>query len=887
MIVFPRWLQLLLMAWQSSRRSTQPFPARARRDTLHPSSPPGPSAPPATAMRLVPTEYLLKGVYLGLVLFAALHLATIPPVDQGPVLVQQGLAWVNLSTLAGLALALFLAGLLRFREALLSRGRVLAFFLFLLLESPTLTYLGILGGTFTGIFLLRQALSGLEVDRLIALQQLLLPVIGGSALAGLAFGLLRQVRDRTSRLLLILLLTAGLVAAGMSWLGVMDFKFLGIVRTYQLENPTAFALQLLCGIPFFYLLTFAGQEEESEVEIGVMMGMLGLGLGILGSENKQMGSLAFLLPVVLYFGYTLRVLPGLRVLKHAFRGLSYARVGKHRRALTSFRRALQLDPTNRLAREGFWEVHQMLDLDRLVKDPQTLALVDLDLCLDRAGSLLLKKPTPAQLAEAQRLLELVVTLDPRRKPAICYWLAVAHTHAGRLDLAASELERLLDPAHFGEDHPFRLQVLLQAWQLALHLHPRLREQVGLPQLAQPGRRMEAIAALERHRTANPEEEQSLTELRHELYRDLTEQEYNSAVPDETIAAPHVDHHYLQQLGLSLIHDDTHWTRGGEYLRLAARGLPHLGPSLFLHIAQAQQRCGLLEQARHNYELAKRAGQGIGPKNLEEAQRQAYFAAVKVLAEASLAQDDVDGAIENLRLYSESERSGIETLRTLASLYERRGDALAAARAVDQALQYNSKDEDLLQRKDRYYYSISPEDLKRRLEQYGPGFDLAYCLQKSRLILDKYPDAEWLDVAHHLCQLALVVQPESLVARLLLARVQLRLGARDEAVTLLEEVRGPQKPDRFASAEEEEAWFQASQLLGDLYLEMGRADLAVPCLNDFRKSSKSGAKTLFKLGQAYEAIGDRARAKRCYEQVTAYQGNPLAPEAEDALARLQS
>ena len=64
------------------------------------------------------------------------------------------------------------------------------------------------------------------------------------------------------------------------------------------------------------------------------------------------------------------------------------------------------------------------------------------------------------------------------------------------------------------------------------------------------------------------------------------------------------------------------------------------------------------------------------------------------------------------------------------------------------------------------------------------------------------------------------------------------------------------------------------------------DLAVPCLSDFRKSSKSGARTLYKLGQAYEQLGDRVRAAKCYEQVTAYEGNPLAPDAYDALQRLK-
>jgi predicted Zn-dependent protease len=122
-------------------------------------------------------------------------------------------------------------------------------------------------------------------------------------------------------------------------------------------------------------------------------------------------------------------------------------------------------------------------------------------------------------------------------------------------------------------------------------------------------------------------------------------------------------------------------------------------------------------------------------------------------------------------------------------------------------------------------------------------------------------------------------------KVLLAKVLLRYGERDRAIATLEEVRNP-KPEKFASGEDEDAWYQSCQLLSELYLEVGRPDLAVPCLNDFRKSSKSGARTLYKLGQAYEQLGDRVRAAKCYKQVTAYEGNPLAPDAYDALHRLE-
>src|SRR6185295_14141566 len=100
---------------------------------------------------------------------------------------------------------------------------------------------------------------------------------------------------------------------------------------------------LLLGIPLFYLLTFASLVEETEVEMAAICAALGVGLWILGGEvsegspNFQTISLA--LPLILYFFYTRRVLPGLRVLKHVLRGISYANVGRYRPALISLNRA--------------------------------------------------------------------------------------------------------------------------------------------------------------------------------------------------------------------------------------------------------------------------------------------------------------------------------------------------------------------------------------------------------------------------------------------------------------------------------------------------------------------------------------------------------------------
>ncbi len=102
-------------------------------------------------MRWLQTEYILKGVYLGLVLFAALQQAA-APAGAG----WESLGKVNLAAVAGFVLALALAALAKLREGYRVRGRLLVFVLFLLLESPTLVYAGILGGTLAGIFLIRQ-----------------------------------------------------------------------------------------------------------------------------------------------------------------------------------------------------------------------------------------------------------------------------------------------------------------------------------------------------------------------------------------------------------------------------------------------------------------------------------------------------------------------------------------------------------------------------------------------------------------------------------------------------------------------------------------------------------------------------------------------------------
>ena len=72
-----------------------------------------------------------------------------------------------------------------------------------------------------------------------------------------------------------------------------------------------------------------------------------------------------------------------------------------------------------------------------------------------------------------------------------------------------------------------------------------------------------------------------------------------------------------------------------YLRVAARGLPANGPSIFVQIAQACDRAGDPDGAWHHYELAKVAGRAAGPQNLMPEDRQLYFGTVKMLGVSEL------------------------------------------------------------------------------------------------------------------------------------------------------------------------------------------------------------------------------------------------------------
>ncbi|MCS6977872.1 MAG: tetratricopeptide repeat protein [Gemmatales bacterium] len=811
------------------------------------------------------SENVGKGLAVGLLVVPAVEtwLAPTPPGGQ------------ELGLVFGAALVGLLAGLIasavgNLRRLPTVRGRWIAFLLFLVLEHPALVYVGAVGGLAVGV-VAATAWAGWPWHHL-----------GLGAAAGLGLGLLltlfyfvpnRWLRSGT------ILAVAAAAAVGLYLLIYLH------ADPSDSQRRLWFGVTMLAAAPLLFALTLAGRIEETEFEIGLICAALGLGLYFLLPPTAVL--LAVVLPLLLYVFYTLRVMTGLRVLKHTLRGMSYFELGRHDEALQAYRRALALDPRNRLAREGQWQVHRQLDPDRLAEDASLMALIDPDLCLNRARDLLLEvRPSPEMLAEAHKLLNLAERLRPACRAAVEYWRAVAFTHARDLDRAEAILRTLLEDSAWAPDDVYREAILLPAWQLALVQHSELRRRVGLPLIEREKRRLDALAVVERRLAQEPRDD-GARELKEFLYEGLSEGEVRERIVDGKAPAV-VDYEHCKQMGLALLNDPARWQRGVELLRIAALGLPTQAPGLFTQIVAAHERNGDTAGAREAFSVVKKLVRDIGLSNLSETDRRDYFALLKHFAEQAMTAGHLDEAIENFTLYSEAGQSGQDTLRLLTELHEKKGDALSALIWNERALMYEPGSRLGLERKDRYYYSVTPEQLQARWEEVKPLFDIRYCLLKAKQLLDlKRGGPEQVDWALHLAELARVAAPESIMAKVLAARCRLRRGETDQAVTLLESAYGSAKPTGFGSAEEEDHWYLACRMLGDLYLQtLGRPDQALQCFSIYRKHPKSGVDTIYKMGQCYEALGDRVKASKCYQSVVAYD-HPLASDAYSALQRLGS
>jgi tetratricopeptide (TPR) repeat protein len=812
-------------------------------------------------MTVVLREYVTKGLFLGL----WAYLALIQPFASA---VGRVVAWVMVGLLLGIVLGMIQQWLRGYRP-----GRnPLGFLLLVLLDSPFVIYLGLVGGLGLGLVL--------ETDPPPERAWLGWCAVGG-ALLGFGFYQLRQIPDWRWRFGL------GFVVGVL--LMVLGFQYLVELPSFATrEAQQQLGITILLGLPFFYLLTFCGEAEESEVEIAAISAFLGLGLYLLALEETipLLGNKAvLLLPISLYFVYSTRILPGLRVFKHCLRGYGYLSLGRIPDALLSFSAALKLNPRNELASQGLWALLKKVDVTHL--DEATAGLLPLDFCLEKASEILIgdRPPRPTEREEALRMLAVVERHRPEAFARVAYLRAVAFTHAKQFDEAAAILSELLDPqeSKFGKA---RTAVLFDAWNLALRLHPELEKRLGEGELRKPGRRMEAIRAVERQQQRSPDDP-AASELKRWLYAGLTEAEYLATAGTGSEPLAFFDYDTVEQLGWALVDDPEpqQLDRGMAYLRIAARGLPEHGPAIFQKLADIAEARQDQAAAQGYLEQVKRTGLQVGPKQLTPEQRAIYVACLKRLSARAAAAGDYASAVADFRLAIEAGTEDVESLRRLAELHALNGDPLNAMLITERALLYAKNDPDLLAKKDSYYYSVDIDRIASVRDKVRSWFDSAYCLAKARQVLEaKEVDLDTLDWGLHLVRLVRAVIPESQAAMLAEARLLLRKGERDAAVQRLEDLREQPR----GSGEDEDAWYLAHRLLGELYLEeYQRPDLAIACFQTFRDYQKSGADTLFHLARAYEAAKQIPSAIRYYEMVTAYQGHPRYWDASEAARRLKS
>ena len=814
--------------------------------------------------RMLSTEVLVKGVFLGLALHAARILG-----------LADHACWREL----GLTLACAAGGLALGSLAAMSRKRGGAFASRLvlgLLEDGWLAQAGLMAGLSIGIVTFLHPLGGEDVAGW------LIGLVGAGAMLGFLFAILQGITNSAGRLATGAVL--GLLIVGGMGLALGLWGSEGLTRARPPGCVVA-GIWLLATALFYAALVFTSFEPETETEISCLtMVLAGLGVFLASGAAGWGFGLGLLVPSLAYLLLGEGIATRLRLGKLLTRAKLNMAIGNWRKALGCSSRALGIDPGNPRALADFWRLTSKLDTDELLADSNARSLVRAERCLDWVGRRLGSNPGPSGLEECERMLNLVEKLDPPLTPLAGYWRVVSDLHAGQTDQAARRVQAILATGGHPEGDTAALkQARQQAWLLTHAWHDRLRAEVAKPLIQDnPSALLEAWEAIEEALEADPENPRLRASWR-SLVESLSESTHGPLVGHGSLK---VDWRRVEGLGVGMLEDANKRLRGAELVRLAAQANPGTSPASLIAVAKSLQAVGDEQAGLEHFRMAVALGQRQGPANLAAADRDLFFRAVKYLAEVAEHVENWPDAAKLWSLYSEYDRSGLETLRKLADLNERLGDPSQALRAVEKALLYSAKDADLLARRERYLWSITPEQVEASPETFKGIIDPGFCVDRARKALDStQADPEWLRFADHLLRLALIARPDHLPSRHLLGRALARMGNRDEAVAQWELVRA-NKPANWVEGESDDAWQRTNQALGDAYLELGRYQDSIDCLEDFRKSSRSGANTLFKLGQAHEGLGQYRQARKHFREVEGFEGNPLVWQARDALERIR-
>jgi tetratricopeptide (TPR) repeat protein len=801
-------------------------------------------------------EYLTKGLALGVLSYLGY---TGQPMATAVV---YGLV------LLGLVVSLWLAS--QRAKSVNPTTWTLSYIIYLLLEFPVLHFAAVLAGLMVGALLITFVLQAWTVSDLFF-------ALGLGVATGVALIAMRFIAQKNLRRVAVLVLGAGAITLIIFYLFRDDVKV----------NPTLFGLHLLLAIPVLYILTIAGRTEETEIEIGLVCVLLGLALWVMLGPAFQI--MAMLIPLVIYVGYTQYLLRDMQAFKALLRGMGHARLGATAEALTSFRRALHFSPRHQAARQELWKVHRQIDLRQIHQDQRLLQLIDFDMCLQRARDILFSENlSNDQIAEAKQLLDLVVDQRPSLRPAVMYYRAVAYTHAREFDKAETTLRQLLDAGEFSpEEEASRNSVIIPAWQLALLQHTELRKRVGEPLLA-AGQRMNAVAAIEKA-TGDTTVEDVLA-LKAKLYEGITLAEYNrEAGTNLTQQASAFDHRFVYDRGLALLDDPQQYERGIELLAMAVRGQPRHAAAVWKIAADAATKHGNSKLASQALNEVKVWAGLLGVKEISPESQAAYFATVKQLGEqayheAKAGRQSPQVAIDNLLLASEATESGVDTLRMLAELFEMQGNVVQTMHYNEQCLMYDGKNPQYLERKERIYVSLTTSEVTANADKLSKLIDVGYLVKKSKELLDlKNAGLDQLNWARHLAELLTVATPEKVAGWVLIGRCFLRLGQTENGVKALGyavQSGISLKP----TGEDLEQWYLACRIMGDHHLQQAKYAEALECYQHFSQSTRSGAETYYKMGQAAEGLGDRAAARRHYLSANMYD-HPNKYEVTQALERL--